>query len=75
MIDCVEVFGVFFGLLFASTAGKGCSQAFRVPSPVQGSEALPMVDGRELRDDISKVDVCKCMQTDGMHPALLEGTS
>lgn len=71
VIDDAEVFEVFFTTAFAS---KVYSQTSQVPVTVWGSEVLPTVNGKEARDAVSKLDVPKCLEPDGMQPALLERT-
>lgn len=71
VIDDAEVFEVVFTSAFAS---KGYSQTSQVPVTVWGSEVLPTVNGKEARDAVSKLYLLKCMEPDGMQPALLERT-
>jgi len=57
--------------VFSSKAGPQASQSLELREEAWRKEDLPLVEQDLVRDDVSKLDMHKSMDPDGMHPQVL----
>ncbi|PKU36831.1 rna-directed dna polymerase from mobile element jockey-like [Limosa lapponica baueri] len=67
----VELLNAFFASAFTAQASLQESHTLEVTEKVWMKEDFPLVQEDQVREQLSKLDIHKCMDPDGMHPRVL----
>ncbi|PKU32528.1 rna-directed dna polymerase from mobile element jockey- hypothetical protein [Limosa lapponica baueri] len=67
----VELLNAFFASVFTAQASPQESHAMEETEKVWMKEDFPLVEEDQVRDQLSKLGICKSMGPDGMHPRVL----